>query len=195
VGAIDILLGTSHTYRTTKFWVISVLISALSVVLLPNTVLELQASVTPEDSLLGVIFLITQIFGVFVLPFSLWQHVQQARFFRWLRENSSRLEEGVTHPDGYKIDLDTRLVTYTAVFSVLLATISFESRPYVYDHRSAGAAQIIFTLLSAIFGWWYLGGLDGIVNTAKALHANIGNKHTFTIRELSVQKSEALVSV
>lgn len=186
---IDVLQRTYRTYSTIKFWVISALISALSTVLLPNIFRDLQASLKPEDTLLGAFLLIIAIFGVSVLPFAIWQHVQLASFFRWLRENWSCLEEGVTHPGGYRIDLDTRLVKYSVVFSPILATVSFESRPYPYDQRSAGAAKVMFTLLSALFGWWYLGGLDGIVNTAKALSANIGNKHTFTIRELLDQKS------
>jgi hypothetical protein len=89
VQVIDVLQCTYRTYSTIKFWVISALISALSVVLLPNIFRDLQASLKPGDTLLGACLLIIAIFGVSVLPFAIWQHVQLASFFRWLRENQT----------------------------------------------------------------------------------------------------------
>ena len=122
-------------------------------------------------------------FGVCLLPFGIWQHVRRKKFFQWLEDNWTALETGVMHPEGYLISLDTKLVRYKVVFSAILATVSFESRPYVFEHRSAGAAQVSFTVLSAIFGWWFL-GLDGIAETSKAIYSNMRNKGVFTLRDL-----------
>lgn len=137
---MDVIDSMQRAYSTVKFWVITLLISVLSAVLLPDIYRDLQASVKPEDTLWKAALLVIATFGVCLLPFAAWQHMQRVKFFRWLRDNWSQLETGATHPDGYRIDLDTKLVKYSAVFSAVLATVSFESRPYAHDHRSAGAA-------------------------------------------------------
>ena len=181
---MDVVDTLQRSYSTTKFWIITALISGSSAILLPEIFNDLKNSEESSDTLWKAALFVIGLFGVCMAPFAVWQHVQRAIFYNWLRDNWSKIDSGIEHPDGYRVDLDTKLVKYSAVFSAILATIGFESRPYVYAHRSAGIAQVSFTLLSAVFGWWYLGGLDGVVSTAKAIYSNIGNKNVFTLREL-----------
>ena len=184
---MELVDSLQKTYSQTKFWVIAGLVSAASVVLLPEVWRDLQASIQPSDTLWKAALLAIGLFGVCLLPFAAWQQYQRNKFFAWLRANWSAIETGLQHPDGYRIDLDTPLVKYTGVFSAILATVSFESRPFVHAHRGAGRAQVVFTLLTVVFGWWYFGGLDGVVNTAKALASNLRGKNTFTLRQLLEQ--------
>jgi hypothetical protein len=172
-------------YSLTKFWVISSLISGFSLIVLPDILRDIINSTDPGSTLWATFFFVLTIFGVCLLPFAIWQHIQRMSFFRWLHDNWESLEGGMIHREGYSVCLDTKPVRYTAVFSIILATVSFESRPYAYEHRTSGIAQILFTLYSGLFGWWYLGGVDGIVSTLKAIHANLSGSSTFTLRELS----------
>jgi hypothetical protein len=170
-------------YNVGKFWVITGLITVGSASVLPNVLRDISKSSEPGDTLLLTLVMLITVFGVCLLPFALWQHFQRERFFRWLEANWTSLDKGVMHPEGYIISLDTKLIQYEAVFSAILATVSFQSRPYAFEHRSAGAAQISFTVLSAVFGWWFLGP-DGVVETSKAILENIGHTGVFTLRDL-----------
>lgn len=172
-----------RTYSTIKFWMVSSLISIGSALLIPVILPNLISSTDAGETLgLGLCLLIA-VFGVGLLPFAIWQHAARKSFFKWLRENWQALDSGVTHPSGYTVTLDTPLITYKAVFSAFVLTVSFESKPYVYQHRSAGSAEFVFTLLTAIFGWWFL-GLNGIVETIKAISFNLRTSSTFTLRQL-----------
>jgi hypothetical protein len=183
-------LGSLYgAFNIVKFWVISGLITVASALVLPNVLRDISKSSEPGDTLLGALLMLIAVFGVCLLPFALWQHVQRKRFFHWLEANWTSLETGVMHREGYIVSLDTKLIKCKAVFSAILATVSFESRPYAFEHRSAGAAQISFTVLSAVFGWWFLGP-DGVVETSKAIHGNMRNKGVFTLRDL-VERSSA----
>jgi hypothetical protein len=171
------------TYKQGKFWVIASVISAGSAILLPGLVLNITTSTTPGQSLLLALVLAIAVCGLCLLPFAICQHIARKRFFAWLDSQWTNLETGATHPDGYTVTFDTPLVRYQGVFSAVLATVSFASRPYVLHHRTAGVAQASFTLFSAVFGWWFL-GFDGAVETIKAIVGNVRSAQTFTIRQL-----------
>ena len=174
------------TYSTAKFWIISTVISIGSALLLANAGDGLNEPTTPANSLiLALVFAIATV-GLCLLPFAIWQHIVRKRFFAWLQHEWSHIEEGAKHPDGYTITLDSELVRYTVVFSAFLATVSFSSKPYVLNHRSAGVAQASFTLFTLIFGWWFF-GLEGVVETVKAVAGNIRSSDTFTLRTLLSQ--------
>ena len=170
-----------QTYSLTKFWVITTLISTFSVMFFPEVTRNLLGSSAPDETLKFTFILLILSAGVCLLPWAIWQHVQRKKFFNWLSENWTLLNEGTTHPEGYEINLDTKLIKYIAVFSVFLATVTFESRPYAYEHRSAGTAQFLFTVFSGLFGWWYFGH-EGLVSTSKAIRNNLGQKNVFTLR-------------
>jgi hypothetical protein len=178
------LESLSGSFNMVKFWVISGLITGVSILVLPGLLRDISESSEPGDTLLSALLLVIAVFGVCLLPFALWQHFQRERFFQWLEANWTSLEKGVMHPEGYIISLDTKLIQYRAVFSAIFATVSFASRPYAFEHRSAGAAQIIFTVLSAVFGWWFI-GLDGVVSTSQAIYGNMRNSGVFTLRDLA----------
>lgn len=187
MDTIDKLFGT---YNQVKFWIISAAISGVAMLALPNIISEISVSNTPGSSLWHALLIVIAVFGIFLLPFAAWQHVSRKNFFAWLEANWSGLEVGVLHPDGYTITLDSPLVRYQAVFSAILASVSFASRPYVIHHRSAGVAQASFTMLSAIFGWWFL-GLEGVVQTVKAVAGNLRSSQTFTLRQLSDDQGDS----
>lgn len=171
------------TYKQGKFWVIASVISLGSAVLLPGLVAGITRSTTAGESLLRALVLAIAVFGLCLLPFAIRQHIARNRFFAWLDSQWANLETGAAHPDGYTVTFDTPLVRYQVVFSAILATVSFASRPYVLHHRSAGVAQASFTLFSAVFGWWFLGP-DGAVGTIKAIVGNVRSSQTFTLRQL-----------
>ena len=181
---MEIVKSLSNTFNLTKFWVITALISGASLILLPEILKDISESTESGNTIWMTFLFIVAIFGAGLLPFAVWQHIQRKKFFTWLQSNWDSLEAGVIHPEGYSVNLDTKLIKYSAVFSIVLATVSFESRPYVYEHRTAGIAQVLFTLFSAIFGWWYLGGIDGVVSTIKAIHSNLRGSNAFTLRSL-----------
>ena len=171
------------TYKSTKFWIIVAIISGGSLLVLPGLVSDLNASDHSDHPLWLFLLLLLAAFGVTLLPFAIWQQVTKRKFFAWLESQWSNLETGASHPDGYTVSLDTKLVKYQVVFSALLATVSFESRPYVLQDRSAGVAQATFTFLSLIFGWWFF-GLEGAVETVRAVTGNVRSSRTFTLRQL-----------
>lgn len=170
-------------YKQGKFWVIAAVISMGSAGCLPGLVDGITRSTTPGESLLLALAFAMAVFGLCILPFAICQHVARKRFFAWLDSQWANLETGATHPDGYTVTFDTPLVRYQVVFSAIFATVSFASRPYILQHRSAGVAQASFTLFSAVFGWWFLGP-DGVVGTIKAIIGNVRSSQTFTIRQL-----------
>ena len=183
-AALETTIETIYAkYKSTKFWIIVATISGGSMIVLPSLVSDLTASDHLDHPLWSVLLFLIAVFGVTLLPFAIWQQVTRRRFFTWLESQWSNLETGASHPDGYTVSLDTKLVKYQVVFSALLATVSFESRPYVLQDRSAGVAQATFTFLSLIFGWWFL-GLEGAVETVKAVTGNVRSSETFTLRQL-----------
>jgi hypothetical protein len=183
VGRMETLKSLYGAFNMMKFWVISGLITVVSALVLPSLLTGISKSSEAGNTLLSALLVLIAVFGVCLLPFALWQHVKRERFFQWLEANWTSLETGVMHPEGYIVSLDTKLVKYKVVFSAILATASFESRPYAFEHRSAGAAQIYFTVLSAVFGWWFL-GVDGVAQTCIAIHGNMRNKGVLTLRDL-----------
>jgi hypothetical protein len=179
-------------YNIVKFWVIVIAISGFSAICLPAGLNEVTSSAVKGDALWISVFLIgLTAFGIFIFPFALWQHIARKRFFNWLESQWSNLEAGATHPAGYTITYDTPLVRYEVVFSVILATVSFTSRPYVLNHPTTKIVRVSYTLFSLIFGWWFLAGFDGVVGTVKALAGNI-NQKSFTIKQLLSQTNTSL---
>ena len=169
--------------RLAKFWAISGLITVGSMCALPELIDSIADANGISDYLWLSSITVIATFGTCLLPFAIWQKVQRDTFFQWLKENWNELEKGAIHPDGHLITLDTKFVRYDAVFSAILATVSLESRPYVLKSKNAGLANAAYTLLSTIFGWWFMGP-DGAVGTVKAIYHNARNKRVFTLREL-----------
>jgi hypothetical protein len=179
-------------YNIVKFWVIVMAISGFSVICLPAALNDVTSSAVKGAALWISVFLFGLIaFGIFIFPFALWQHISRKRFFKWLESQWPNLEAGATHPAGYTITYDTPLVRYEVVFSVILATVSFTSRPYVLNHPTTKIVRVSYTLFSLIFGWWFLAGFDGVVGTVKALAGNI-NQKSFTIKQLLSQTNTSL---
>jgi hypothetical protein len=168
-------------YSQGKFWVIATLISLGSALLLFSAF---------DGTSVNPLFLVLTGIGVCLLPFAIWQQGARKRFFTWLESQWGNLETGAVHPDGCMITFDTPLVRYKVVFSAFLATVSFASRPYVLQHRSAGVAQASFTIFSFVFGWWFLGP-EGVVETISAIFGNLRSSDTFTLRELIMKAQNA----
>ena len=189
---MKMLKDLSGAYNIVKFWVIVIAISGLSAFGFPIYLYQVIST-----DLNGELFWVTLFFvfltavGLCIFPFALWQHISQKRFFKWLESQWSNLESGATHPAGYTVTFDTPLVRYEVVFSAILATVSFTSRPYVLNHPTTKIVRFGFTLFSFIFGWWFFAGFDGIVGTVKALAGNI-NQKSFTIKQLLSQPNPSL---
>jgi len=178
------------TYKQVKFWIIVIAIAAGSGVTFPLLWIDITSATTPGQTLLSALLIIIATFGLCLLPFASWQHISRKRFFAWLNNQRSNLEKGATHPDGYTITYDTQLLRYQCVFSAIFATVSFASRPYVLQQRSAGAAQASFTIFSLLFGWWFLGP-EGAAETIKAIVGNMRSSQNFTLRQLLSKQGNA----
>ena len=179
-------------YSIVKFWVIVLVISGLSAMYLPIYLNQVTSSAMRGYELwIRVLLIGLTACGIFIFPFALWQHISRKRFFNWLESQWSNLEAGAAHPAGYTITYDTPLVRYEVVFSAILFTVSFTSRPYVLNHPTTKIVRVSYTLFSLIFGWWFLGGFDGVVGTVKALAGNI-NQKSFTIKQLLSQANPSL---
>ena len=179
-------------YSIVKFWVIVLAISGISAMYLPIYLNQITSSAMRGYELwIRVLLIGLTTFGIFIFPFALWQHIARKRFFKWLESQWSNLETGAAHPAGYTINYDTPLVRYEVVFSAILFTVSFTSRPYVLNHPTTKILRVSYTLFSLIFGWWFLGGFDGVVGTVKALAGNI-NQKSFTINQLLSQSNPSL---
>lgn len=179
-------------YSIVKFWVIVLAISGFSAIYLPIYLNQVTSSAMKGDELwIRVLLIGLTACGIFIFPFALWQHISRKRFFNWLESQWSNLEAGAAHPAGYTITYDTPLVRYEVVFSAILFTVSFTSRPYVLNHPTTKILRVSYSLFSLIFGWWFLGGFDGVVGTVKALAGNI-NQKSFTIKQLLSQSNPSL---
>ena len=179
-------------YSIVKFWVIVLAISGLSAMYLPIYLNQVTSSAMRGYELwIRVLLIGLTACGIFIFPFALWQHISRKRFFNWLESQWSNLEAGAAHPAGYTITYDTPLVRYEVVFSAILFTVSFTSRPYVLNHPTTKIVRVSYTLFSLIFGWWFLGGLEGVIGTVKALAGNI-NQKSFTIKQLLSQANPSL---
>ena len=179
-------------YSIVKFWVIVLAISGLSAMYLPIYLNQITSSAMRGYELwIRVLLIGLTACGIFIFPFALWQHISRKRFFNWLESQWSNLEAGAAHPGGYTINYDTPLVRYEVVFSAILFTVSFTSRPYVLNHPTTKIVRVSYTLFSLIFGWWFLGGLEGVIGTVKALAGNI-NQKSFTIKQLLSQANPSL---
>jgi hypothetical protein len=82
-------------------------------------------------------------------------------------------------------------IQYKVVISALFVSVGFKSKPYVQQHRSAGFVQGSFTILTLLFGWWYVFGLEGVVNSVAAIYGKLRSSHTFTLRELIMKGQRA----
>ena len=116
---MDAITKLYGTYSSTKFWVISSMISFGSLLFVPEIYSNLISSTDAGHTLWLAFCLLIAIFGAGLLPFAIWQHAARNAFFKWLQENWGTLDSGATHPSDYTLTLDTPLVTYKAVFSAL----------------------------------------------------------------------------
>jgi hypothetical protein len=181
--AMETLENIYGAYSQAKFWLLVTLISLVSALLLYSAAAKGMGGT--EDAV-SAAMLILALVGTSLFPLAVWQEVARKRFFTWLESQWENLETGAVHPDGYTITLDTPLVRYKVVISAILASVGFASRPYVLQHRSAGVVQASFTVLSFLFGWWFLGP-DGVINTISAIYGNLRSSDAFTLRELIVK--------
>lgn len=187
---METMEGIYGAYSQGKFWVIATLISLGSAFMLFSAAFDENSPGANKDPLSTAIILVVAGVGMCLLPFAIWQQAARKRFFTWLESQWGNLETGAVHPDGYTVTFDTPLVRYKVVFSAILATVSFASRPYVQQNRSAGVAQASFTIFSFLFGWWFL-GLEGVVETISAIFGNLRSSDTFTLRELIMKAQNA----
>jgi hypothetical protein len=81
VHPMQALSSLCGEYNIVKFWVISGLITVGSALVLPNALRDLSKSSEPGYTLFLALLVLIAVFGVCLLPFALWQHVQRERFF------------------------------------------------------------------------------------------------------------------
>lgn len=77
-------------------------------------------------------------------------------FTEWIIINKDQVNNYSLDYNGYPIDKETELVQYQACISFLLFTVKLSSRFYVKESLSSGLANVLYTLVTLLLGWWGL---------------------------------------
>jgi hypothetical protein len=103
-------------------------------------------------------------------------------FLHWVQSNRQMIQQGWSYYNDKKITPRTVVTQYQACISFLVATTRFRSpRVVVGSDKSQGTA-IIYTLISALFGWW--GFPWGFIYTPQAIFRNLSGGYRESIAEL-----------
>ncbi len=103
-------------------------------------------------------------------------------FLLWLQANRQSIEKGWSYYQGRKVSLSSGLAQYQACVSLLILTLRFRSPRVVVGSPENQTTGIIYTLVSAIAGWW---GIPwGFVYTPQAIYRNLRGGYRQTVGQL-----------
>jgi hypothetical protein len=115
------------------------------------------------------------------------QYMRQERqkgldFLLWLQANRHSIEKGWAYHESRKITLNTVLAQYQACVSLILLTLRFRSPRLIVGSPENSNKLLLYTLVSALAGWW---GLPwGFVYTPQAIYRNLKGGYRQTVKEL-----------
>lgn len=103
-------------------------------------------------------------------------------FLHWLQTNRQMIQQGWSYYESKKVTPRTVVVQYQACISLLVFTTRFRSPRLVVGSDKSQSTAIIYTLISALFGWW--GFPWGFIYTPQAIYRNFCGGYRQTIAEL-----------
>src|SRR6185437_5217708 len=101
---------------------------------------------------------------------------------QWVQANRQMIQQGWSYYESKKITPRTVVTQYQACISFLVATTRFRSPRLVVGSDKSEGTAIIYTLISALFGWW--GFPWGFIYTPQAIYRNLRGGYRQTIAEL-----------
>jgi hypothetical protein len=103
-------------------------------------------------------------------------------FLLWLQANRQSIEKGWSYYRGRKVALSSVLAQYQACASLFILTMRFRSPRVVVGSRENQSTGIMYTLVSAVAGWW---GIPwGFIYTPQAIYRNLHGGYRQTVSEL-----------
>ena len=103
-------------------------------------------------------------------------------FLLWLQANQQSIEKGWSYYQGRKVMPTTVLAQYQACVSLLIMTMRFRSPRVIVGTRENQSTAIIYSLVSAVAGWW---GIPwGFIYTPQALYRNLRGGYRQSVKEL-----------
>lgn len=120
------------------------------------------------------------VFTLILLAGTTWTFRAKPRsatpFLTWLEHNQSSVKSGTAKYQGQEISLDTIMVQYVGVVSMIVVTVEAPTNHYILGSARANRMRVLSILISAILGWW---GIPwGIISTPRAIGLNLkgGNR-------------------
>lgn len=101
---------------------------------------------------------------------------------RFLIDNVEHLETGVVGPGGATYTLDTVMVSYRAMLSVVLVSLTTESGLYLHGPTHK-LPKTLYTLFTALFGWWSTSWETWVENLG-IIGGNLKDSNQLTLRQL-----------
>lgn len=103
-------------------------------------------------------------------------------FLLWLQTNQPSIEKGWSYYEDRKVTSNTVLTQYQACVSLFILTLRFRSPRRIVGSPENQTTAIVYTLISAVAGWW---GIPwGFVYTPQAIYRNLKGGYRQTVREL-----------
>lgn len=103
-------------------------------------------------------------------------------FLLWLQANRQSIEKGWSYYEGRKVTPSSVLAQYQACLSLFILTMRFRSPRVVVGSPKNQSTGVMYTLVSAVAGWW---GLPwGFIYTPQAIYRNLHGGYRQTVREL-----------
>lgn len=108
------------------------------------------------------------------------QH-QADEFLAWLVAHRADLQSGTASYRGTEFDRDSEVAQFQLVISLFVVTSRFPSRFYVVGRDSLIPPAVMYTIYSAVFGWWEIPW--GPIWTLGAIASNVTGGKRQRIRE------------
>jgi len=129
----------------------------------------------------GVLLGFVGVFGA-VLHLMRRERQKGLDFLLWLQTNQQSIEKGWSYYQDRKVTPNTVLAQYQACVSLFILTLRFRSPRRIVGSPENQSTGIVYTLISAVAGWW---GIPwGFVYTPQAIYRNLKGGYRQTVREL-----------
>lgn len=103
-------------------------------------------------------------------------------FLAWLERSQSAIKAGGAKYQGQVLTLDTIMVQYVGVVSLVFVTVEAPTNHYILGSARANRMRVVSTVISGSLGWW---GIPwGLIYTPRAIKSNLNGGNQATVSEL-----------
>lgn len=156
----------------------------ISVIFIVGGVIGMAESGSGED----LSMLLVGIAILAIIVFFRMEARKTKRMRKWILSNKEAIYNGGSEYEGELITPDTKLIYYEFVVSLGSFTTSLPSRTVVDGTLNNVTFKIIYSLFTALFGWW---GLPwGPIETIRALRSNMTGGNTTTPHDIIFYEGE-----